>query len=126
MRPNTRESTPNKPSSGDLTLPPKDNTQPCLREACQIQTCLQNNNFQESRCQKVINELFNCCEELLKSGGESPSCSSLLNEMIIQDFLFVKYSNRQIAQERGDPRISKSLYLEKLKKKHLYNGILIV
>ncbi|CAB5198863.1 unnamed protein product [Rhizophagus irregularis] len=80
MRPNTRESTPNKPSSGDLTLPPKDNTQPCLREACQIQTCLQNNNFQESRCQKVINELFNCCEELLKSGGESPSCSSVNNK----------------------------------------------
>ncbi|CAB4386434.1 unnamed protein product [Rhizophagus irregularis] len=116
MRPNTRESTPNKLSSGDLTLPPKDNTQPCLREACQIQTCLQNNNFQESRCQKVINELFNCCEELLKSGGESPSCSSVNN----------KKKGGQIAQERGDPRISKSLYLEKLKKKHLYNGILIV
>ncbi|GBB91596.1 hypothetical protein RclHR1_00190009 [Rhizophagus clarus] len=76
-----RESTPNKPSSGDLKSTPKDkNQQPCLREACQIQTCLQNNNYQESRCQKVIEELFKCCEELIKSGGESPSCSKIVKK----------------------------------------------
>lgn len=47
----------------------------CHKEACAIQTCLQKNNYQESKCQESINQLYQCCEKLLKSGGESASCS---------------------------------------------------
>ncbi|CAG8525039.1 9405_t:CDS:2 [Funneliformis mosseae] len=72
--------TQSQPPTREPKLPPKDDSQPCLREACQIQTCLQENDFQEARCQNAIDKLLQCCEKLLKSGGESPSCSSVKNK----------------------------------------------
>ncbi|KAG9296185.1 hypothetical protein G9A89_014777 [Geosiphon pyriformis] len=47
---------------------------PCYKEACAIQTCFGKNNFQESKCEDVIQKLGECCEKLLKSGGVSVSC----------------------------------------------------
>ncbi|KAF0437092.1 mature T-cell proliferation 1 neighbor protein-like protein [Gigaspora margarita] len=58
----------------------KADSQPCHREACAIQECLQKNNYQEERCKDVINQLFKCCETLFKSGGESASCSKKMSK----------------------------------------------
>ncbi|KAM3581694.1 Cx9C motif-containing protein 4, mitochondrial [Umbelopsis sp. WA50703] len=49
-------------------------TQSCLKEACAIQSCLEKNQYQEKKCQEVINRLRECCEKLLDEGGSSPSC----------------------------------------------------
>ncbi|KAF9569520.1 Steroid 5 alpha-reductase 3 [Mortierella alpina] len=49
-------------------------TQPCLKQACAIQSCLTNNNYQESRCRDAIEQLEKCCQALIDAGGSSPSC----------------------------------------------------
>ncbi|KAI9284972.1 hypothetical protein BC943DRAFT_325129 [Umbelopsis sp. AD052] len=49
-------------------------TQACMKEACAIQSCLEKNQYQEKRCQDVIDKLRACCEKLLDEGGSSPSC----------------------------------------------------
>ncbi|CAG9461494.1 unnamed protein product [Pedinophyceae sp. YPF-701] len=36
--------------------------EPCQRRACELQRCLQGNDFQESRCELEINKLIHCCE----------------------------------------------------------------
>ncbi|KAH8552834.1 mature-T-cell-proliferation protein [Umbelopsis sp. PMI_123] len=48
--------------------------QTCMKEACAIQACLEKNQYQEKRCQDVIDKLRACCEKLLDEGGSSPSC----------------------------------------------------
>ncbi|KAK3833663.1 MAG: p8 MTCP-1 [Linnemannia gamsii] len=49
-------------------------SQPCHKQACAIQACLTKNNYQESRCQNVIEQLQKCCQDLIDAGGSSPSC----------------------------------------------------
>ncbi|KAF7996875.1 hypothetical protein HCN44_002521 [Aphidius gifuensis] len=34
---------------------------PCKKYACKLQTCLKDNVYQPSRCEKVIEELRQCC-----------------------------------------------------------------
>ncbi|CAH3158416.1 unnamed protein product [Porites lobata] len=34
---------------------------PCQKEACAIQKCLQEYNYQEDRCQQVIETMKKCC-----------------------------------------------------------------
>ncbi|CAO3688865.1 unnamed protein product [Umbelopsis vinacea] len=41
-------------------------TQACMKE--------EKNQYQEKRCQDVIDKLRACCEKLLDEGGSSPSC----------------------------------------------------
>ncbi|XP_020496575.1 cx9C motif-containing protein 4 [Labrus bergylta] len=40
-------------------MPQKD---PCQKQACAIQTCLQANKYVESMCEDVIREMRRCCE----------------------------------------------------------------
>ncbi|XP_028456137.1 cx9C motif-containing protein 4 [Perca flavescens] len=40
-------------------MPQKD---PCQKQACAIQQCLQANKYAESMCQDVIREMRRCCE----------------------------------------------------------------
>ncbi|XP_059204695.1 cx9C motif-containing protein 4 [Centropristis striata] len=40
-------------------MPQKD---PCQKQACAIQHCLQANKYVESMCQDVIREMRRCCE----------------------------------------------------------------
>ncbi|XP_053194755.1 cx9C motif-containing protein 4 [Scomber japonicus] len=40
-------------------MPKKD---PCQKQACAIQKCLQANKYVESMCQDVIREMRRCCE----------------------------------------------------------------
>ncbi|KAI8147659.1 hypothetical protein BJV82DRAFT_596409 [Fennellomyces sp. T-0311] len=47
---------------------------PCQKYACDIQDCLSKNNYQESKCERAIQALRQCCEELLANGGSSACC----------------------------------------------------
>ncbi|XP_006944202.1 cx9C motif-containing protein 4 isoform X1 [Panthera pardus] len=58
-----------------LDMPQKD---PCQKQACEIQKCLQANNYMESKCQAVIQELRKCCARYPK--GRSLVCSGFENE----------------------------------------------
>ena len=37
-------------------------TDPCQKFACELQVCLQKNNYQESKCQEAIQRLVKCCQ----------------------------------------------------------------
>ncbi|XP_047572877.1 cx9C motif-containing protein 4 isoform X1 [Lutra lutra] len=58
-----------------LDMPQKD---PCQKQACEIQKCLQANNYMESKCQAVIQELRKCCARYPK--GRSLVCSGFERE----------------------------------------------
>ncbi|OWJ99426.1 MTCP1 [Cervus elaphus hippelaphus] len=51
---------------------------PCQKQACEIQKCLQANNYMESKCQAVIEELRKCCARYPK--GRSLVCSGFEKE----------------------------------------------
>lgn len=38
-------------------------SEPCKPEACAIQNCLQANNYNESKCTKIIDNLYLCCKK---------------------------------------------------------------
>jgi len=40
---------------------PRSKEDPCQKPACQLQVCLQKNNYQEEKCQKVLQSLVDCC-----------------------------------------------------------------
>lgn len=48
---------------------------PCKKWACAIQDCLQLNNFQEEKCQAVIDALYECCAKL--GTADSVVCSGI-------------------------------------------------
>uniref|UniRef100_A0A674MBU4 Cx9C motif-containing protein 4 n=1 Tax=Takifugu rubripes TaxID=31033 RepID=A0A674MBU4_TAKRU len=50
-------------------MPQKD---PCQKQACAIQQCLQANKYVESMCEDVIKEMRRCCET---HSGKSICCS---------------------------------------------------
>ncbi|XP_060946201.1 cx9C motif-containing protein 4 [Limanda limanda] len=50
-------------------MPQKD---PCQKQACEIQKCLQANKYVESMCEDVIREMRRCCET---QAGNSICCS---------------------------------------------------
>ncbi|KAM8966090.1 cx9C motif-containing protein 4 isoform X2 [Sminthopsis crassicaudata] len=51
---------------------------PCQKQACEIQKCLQANNYMESKCEAVIQELRRCCAQYPK--GRSVVCSGFEKE----------------------------------------------
>ncbi|XP_066212156.1 cx9C motif-containing protein 4 isoform X1 [Saccopteryx leptura] len=53
---------------------------PCQKQACEIQKCLQANNYMESKCQAVIQELRKCCARYPK--GRSAVCSGFEQEEV--------------------------------------------
>ncbi|XP_063072830.1 cx9C motif-containing protein 4 [Engraulis encrasicolus] len=56
-------------------MPKKD---PCQRQACEIQKCLQANKYIESRCADVIEEMRKCC--VIHTSEESVCCSGFARE----------------------------------------------
>ncbi|XP_055036399.2 cx9C motif-containing protein 4 [Misgurnus anguillicaudatus] len=46
---------------------------PCQKQACEIQKCLQANRYIESRCENVIQAMRKCCEA---HAGENSVCCS--------------------------------------------------
>ncbi|XP_029463052.1 cx9C motif-containing protein 4 [Rhinatrema bivittatum] len=51
---------------------------PCQKQACQIQKCLQANNYMESKCEVVMREMRLCCAR--QPRGTSASCSGFEKE----------------------------------------------
>ncbi|XP_054736547.1 cx9C motif-containing protein 4 [Anastrepha obliqua] len=47
---------------------------PCKKNACKIQACLSENNYQESKCLEVLEQMRLCC---LKWHKESTCCSGI-------------------------------------------------
>ena len=39
----------------------KQGRDPCQKYACELQVCLQKNNYQENKCQEAITRLVKCC-----------------------------------------------------------------
>uniref|UniRef100_A0A8D0C3E7 Cx9C motif-containing protein 4 n=1 Tax=Salvator merianae TaxID=96440 RepID=A0A8D0C3E7_SALMN len=46
---------------------------PCQKYACEIQKCLQANNYVESKCEAVLQKMRRCCAQYPE--GRSISCS---------------------------------------------------
>ncbi|XP_063845588.1 cx9C motif-containing protein 4-like [Scylla paramamosain] len=42
---------------------------PCQRQACDIQECLQRNRYQEAACETQITALQECCKKWYKESG---------------------------------------------------------
>lgn len=67
----------------------------CKAEACAIQNCLRSNNYNESRCDQVIDELYRCCAKFYKESdpkGMTPCCPK-------PDLLRIKMKQRDLQQE---------------------------
>ncbi|PNS18986.1 hypothetical protein CAC42_6081 [Sphaceloma murrayae] len=50
---------------------------PCHARACAIQNCLQKNQFDQSRCEKEIDALYECCNAFYQRDGDTaqnPGC----------------------------------------------------
>ena len=48
---------------------------PCQRQACAIQECLKKNNFQEEKCQHIIQLMIDCCNS--KDNKSSKICHGM-------------------------------------------------
>nr|XP_023700860.1 cx9C motif-containing protein 4 [Paramormyrops kingsleyae]XP_023700861.1 cx9C motif-containing protein 4 [Paramormyrops kingsleyae] len=46
---------------------------PCQKQACEIQKCLKENKYMESRCEDVIREMRHCCQQ--HAAEKSVCCS---------------------------------------------------
>ncbi|XP_030911975.1 cx9C motif-containing protein 4 [Geospiza fortis] len=51
---------------------------PCQKQACEIQKCLQVNNYVESKCEAALQEMRKCCARFTK--GRSICCSGFERE----------------------------------------------
>ncbi|KAG9513132.1 hypothetical protein KCU71_g12042, partial [Aureobasidium melanogenum] len=49
---------------------------PCHPRACAIQDCIQKNGYDESKCQKQIDALYECCNRFYEKNGDSASTVS--------------------------------------------------
>ncbi|KAK3334783.1 DUF1903-domain-containing protein [Neurospora tetraspora] len=49
---------------------------PCHPRACAIQNCLTRNGFDESKCQKLVDALYECCNAFYEKNGDSASTVS--------------------------------------------------
>ncbi|KAK4540571.1 Cx9C motif-containing protein 4, mitochondrial [Oleoguttula mirabilis] len=49
---------------------------PCHPRACAIQDCIQKNNYDEAKCQKQIDALYECCNLFYQRNGDDASCVS--------------------------------------------------
>ncbi|ORY66488.1 uncharacterized protein BCR38DRAFT_181642 [Pseudomassariella vexata] len=49
---------------------------PCHLRACAIQNCLTKNNYNESKCQGLIDALYECCDVFYQKNGDDASTVS--------------------------------------------------
>ncbi|XP_070807890.1 cx9C motif-containing protein 4 isoform X1 [Pituophis catenifer annectens] len=78
--------------SSFLVMAAKD---PCKKHACEIQKCLQANNYLESKCEAVFQEMRRCCAHYPK--GVSLSCSGFKGER--------KESEKQVPDSNPPPTL---------------------
>ncbi|KAF2800066.1 DUF1903-domain-containing protein [Melanomma pulvis-pyrius CBS 109.77] len=48
----------------------------CHSRACAIQSCLQKSNYQEEKCRKEVDALYECCNAFYKERGDEASTAS--------------------------------------------------
>ncbi|WBW74417.1 mitochondrial intermembrane space protein [Schizosaccharomyces osmophilus] len=61
----------------------------CQKEACNLQNCIQRNQYNQSKCEEYINSLLKCCNlwysqngsESKESPNSCPQYSILLRQM---------------------------------------------
>ncbi|KAH8905343.1 DUF1903-domain-containing protein [Coniochaeta sp. PMI_546] len=64
---------------------------PCHPRACAIQDCLTRNNYNEAKCEKFVDALYECCQAFYEKNGEhaqTVSCPKF-------DLLKLKIKQRQ-------------------------------
>ncbi|KAF2198273.1 DUF1903-domain-containing protein [Delitschia confertaspora ATCC 74209] len=49
---------------------------PCHPRACKIQDCLVKNNYNEEKCRKEVDALYECCNAFYKEEGDAASTVS--------------------------------------------------
>ncbi|OAL03917.1 DUF1903-domain-containing protein [Phaeosphaeriaceae sp. SRC1lsM3a] len=49
---------------------------PCHSRACAIQNCLQKNGYNEDKCKKEVDALYECCNAFYKEKGDDASTVS--------------------------------------------------
>ncbi|EUC50571.1 hypothetical protein COCMIDRAFT_32092 [Bipolaris oryzae ATCC 44560] len=49
---------------------------PCHPRACAIQNCIQRNNYNEEKCRKEVDALYECCNAFYERQGEKASTVS--------------------------------------------------
>ncbi|KAF1838080.1 DUF1903-domain-containing protein [Decorospora gaudefroyi] len=49
---------------------------PCHPRACAIQDCIQKNNYNEEKCRKEVDALYECCNAFYKENGQEASTVS--------------------------------------------------
>ena len=60
---------------------------PCKAQACAIQDCLQQNNYDDGKCAKKIMKLYECCSKFYDTHGSAaesvccPQYDILMNKM---------------------------------------------
>ncbi|ROT40110.1 DUF1903-domain-containing protein [Sodiomyces alkalinus F11] len=57
--------------------PDRQENLPCHPEACKIQKCLSQNNYDETKCQSAVLALYQCCGAFYAHQGNTaatPSC----------------------------------------------------
>ncbi|OWT35719.1 hypothetical protein J008_06491 [Cryptococcus neoformans] len=63
-------------------------SQDCQAEACEIQSCIQRNNYDESKCQSQIFALYKCCLNMYqtteKEGTKPPESSACPLKEIVE------------------------------------------
>lgn len=52
-----------------MSQEPSQDQNTCKSYACAIQDCLQANGYNESKCTKVIDELYKCCKQFYVDNG---------------------------------------------------------
>ncbi|KAL3846577.1 hypothetical protein ACJMK2_017553 [Sinanodonta woodiana] len=60
---------------------------PCQKEACEIQKCLQAHNYKESACKDVLEAMRKCCENFR---SDSKCCSGIHSKSNSQSGLLMK------------------------------------
>ncbi|KAK7988016.1 37S ribosomal protein rsm25 [Apiospora arundinis] len=64
---------------------------PCHPRACAIQNCLTKNNYNESKCQELVDALYECCDAFYRKKGDDATSASCPKA----DLLRLKMKQRQ-------------------------------
>ncbi|KAK8873175.1 DUF1903-domain-containing protein [Apiospora arundinis] len=64
---------------------------PCHPRACAIQNCLTKNNYNESKCQGLVDALYECCDAFYRKKGDNATSASCPKA----DLLRLKMKQRQ-------------------------------
>ena len=60
---------------------------PCKEKACAIQSCLVKNNYDQSKCQKQVQNLEDCCKLIYQQGKESQACGYIIEKLLKENRL---------------------------------------